>query len=260
VPVRRVRGRFDSAATTEDNRRHWANADALSADAAASAAVRRTLRNRARYEVANNSYARGIVLTLANDTIGTGPRLQMLTDSDEANDEIEHEFDRWAHEIALAEKLRTMRMARAQDGEAFGILVNNPVLDHAVKLDLRLIEADQVASQRSWTSDWPNKSALMRARTACALPKKGKHRAPLRTCRLNRRGPRPKGGRQKAGAAHLSHPLRDWHQRDKSLAVQPRASGQKTAFDPGDGLPDRCISGRLVLHFRLNQDTLGALE
>ena len=47
VPVRRVRGRFDSAATTEDNRRHWANADALSADAAASAAVRRTLRNRA---------------------------------------------------------------------------------------------------------------------------------------------------------------------------------------------------------------------
>ena len=28
LPVRRVRGRFDSAATTEDNRRHWANADA----------------------------------------------------------------------------------------------------------------------------------------------------------------------------------------------------------------------------------------
>ncbi len=146
VPVRRVRGRFDSAATTEDNRRHWANADALSADAAASAAVRRTLRNRARYEVANNSYARGIVLTLANDTIGTGPRLQMLTDSDEANNEIEHEFDRWAREVSLAEKLRTMRMARAQDGEAFGMLVNNPVLDHPVKLDLRLIEADHVTS------------------------------------------------------------------------------------------------------------------
>jgi len=141
-----VRGRFDSAATTDDNRRHWANADALSADAAASAAVRRTLRNRARYEVANNSYARGIVLTLANDTIGTGPRLQMLTDSNEANNEIEHEFDRWAREVNLAEKLRTMRMARAQDGEAFAILANNPVLNHPVKLDLRLIEGDQVTS------------------------------------------------------------------------------------------------------------------
>jgi len=51
----------------------------MSADAAATVEVRRTLRNRARYEVANNSYARGIVLTLANDTVGTGPRLQMLT-------------------------------------------------------------------------------------------------------------------------------------------------------------------------------------
>jgi len=64
--------RHDSAATTAGNRRHWANADGLSADSAASADVRRTLRNRARYEVANNSYARGIVLTLANDTIWDG--------------------------------------------------------------------------------------------------------------------------------------------------------------------------------------------
>ena len=75
---RRLRAGFDSAETTDNNRRHWARADALSPDAAASPEVRRTLRNRARYEVANNSYARGIVLTLANDTVGTGPRLQML--------------------------------------------------------------------------------------------------------------------------------------------------------------------------------------
>jgi len=68
-----VRAKFDSAQTTADNRRHWANADGLSADAAASPGVRRILRNRARYEVANNSYARGIVLTLANDVIGKGP-------------------------------------------------------------------------------------------------------------------------------------------------------------------------------------------
>ena len=78
VPLR-VRGRYDAAATNDDNRRHWANADLLSANAAANPEVRRILRNRARYEVANNSYARGIVLTLANDAIGTGPRLQMLT-------------------------------------------------------------------------------------------------------------------------------------------------------------------------------------
>lgn len=63
--VRVVRGRYDAATTTDDNRRHWAAADGLSAAAANSPAVRRTLRNRARYEVANNSYAKGIVLTLA---------------------------------------------------------------------------------------------------------------------------------------------------------------------------------------------------
>jgi len=141
-----VRGRFDSAATSDDNRRHWANADALSADAAATPQVRRTLRIRCRYEVANNSYARGIVLTLANDVVGTGPRLQMLTENEAANREVEREFDRWAREVGLAEKLRTMRQARAQDGEAFAILVNNPVLAGPVKLDLRLVEADQVSS------------------------------------------------------------------------------------------------------------------
>jgi hypothetical protein len=79
--------------------------------------VRRTLRNRARYEVANNSYARGIVLTLANDVIGTGPRLQMLLgDGQDAgtNRTIEAEFARWAKATGLPEKLRTMRQARAE--------------------------------------------------------------------------------------------------------------------------------------------------
>jgi lambda family phage portal protein len=138
--------RYDAAATTEDNRRHWANADGLSANAANSAEVRRILRNRARYEVANNSYARGIVLTLANDVIGTGPRLQMLTENGEANRRIEQEFTRWSRAVGLAEKLRTMRVARAQDGEAFAILINNPKLPTAVQLDLRLVEADQVCT------------------------------------------------------------------------------------------------------------------
>ncbi|MCG3181852.1 MAG: hypothetical protein BIFFINMI_04287 [Phycisphaerae bacterium] len=149
-----VRAKFDSAQTTADNRRHWANADALSADAAASRDVRRILRNRARYEVANNSYARGIVLTLANDVIGTGPRLQMLLGGDAgtaedqpaANQIIEREFASWSRAVGLAEKLRTMRMAKAQDGESFALLFSNDSLASPVKLDLRLIEADQVTT------------------------------------------------------------------------------------------------------------------
>lgn len=144
-PRRFVRAGFDSAQTTSNNRRHWAQADGLSADAAASAEVRRTLRNRARYEVANNSYARGMILTLANDTIGTGPRLQMLTGDPALNHKIEQEFQAWSMQTSLAEKLRTMRMARSQDGEGFGILVTNPRIEHPIQLDVRLVEADQVS-------------------------------------------------------------------------------------------------------------------
>jgi lambda family phage portal protein len=145
VPLR-VRGRYDAAATTEENRRHWANADLLSANTANGPEVRRVLRSRARYEVANNSYAKGIVLTLANDCIGTGPRLQMLSENTEANRVVEQEFLAWAEVVGLAEKLRTLRMARAQDGEGFLMLVANPKLESPVKLDLRLVEADQVAT------------------------------------------------------------------------------------------------------------------
>lgn len=144
--VRVVRGRYDAASTSDDNRRHWANADGLSANQANSAEVRRVLRNRARYETANNSYAKGIVLTLANDVVGTGPRLQLLTEDGEANTSIERAFTAWAKAVGLPEKLRTLRMARATDGEAFAVLTSNPRLATPVQLDLRLVEADRVST------------------------------------------------------------------------------------------------------------------
>lgn len=142
--TRMVRAKFDAAQTVNENTRHWANTDALAADAAASYTVRKTLRERARYEVANNSYARGIVLSLANDTIGTGPRLQVLFDGEpRVNEQLEQEFARWSWATRLPRKLRTMRMARCVDGEAFGLFVNNDRLGTPVQLDVRLIEADQ---------------------------------------------------------------------------------------------------------------------
>ena len=139
-----LQARFDAAQTTKDNARHWAAADFLSADAEADSATRKTLRTRARYEVANNSYARGIVKTLADDTIGTGPRLQMLLEDEELNRKIEHDFQVWAKKTKLPAKLRTIRMARCQDGEAFAILAQNPRLATNVKLDMQLVEADRV--------------------------------------------------------------------------------------------------------------------
>ncbi len=143
---RAIRGKYDAAQTVADNRKHWANADALSADAANSASVRRILRNRARYEIANNSYARGIVLTLGNDVIGTGARLQMLSETAADNAHVESEFAAWCAEINLAAKLRTARMAMAGDGETFLLLSNNPGLRHRVKLDVVPFEADRVTT------------------------------------------------------------------------------------------------------------------
>ncbi len=138
--------RYDAATTTVDNARHWSAADGLSANAANSPEVRRILRNRSRYEVANNSYARGISLTLANDCVGTGPRLQMLTSDVNANRIVEREFYAWCEAIGLAEKLRTMRLARVADGEAFGLLTSNPKIAVPVQLDIKLVEAEQVTS------------------------------------------------------------------------------------------------------------------
>ena len=97
----RLHARYDAAVINDDNRRHWSAADGLSAKTANGATIRRTLRNRARYEIANNSYARGISLTLANDIVGTGPRLQMLTDDPNANRIIETEFGRWSNAMPV---------------------------------------------------------------------------------------------------------------------------------------------------------------
>jgi len=143
---RRLRASYDAAQTTDENAAHWAAADALSANAAHNPAVRAVLRFRARYEYANNTYCKGMLLTLANDVVGVGPTLQLLHSNRAAANEIERKFALWARRIRLAQKLRTMRMSRARDGEVFGIRITNPRLPGPVKLDLRLVEADQVAT------------------------------------------------------------------------------------------------------------------
>ena len=143
VPV--TRAKYD-AAERGDDYRHWASADAFAADAALSPMVRRTLRNRARYERANNSYLAGISSTLATDLIGTGPRLQLDIGDDEAAREVERLFFDWGWLVDLPAKLRTMREALVVDGEAFALMITNERLPSGVTLDIRLVEAEMVAT------------------------------------------------------------------------------------------------------------------
>lgn len=145
--------KFDAAGTGPSNRKHWLHADGLSANAALSPEVRRILRERARYEGANSPYCDGMLDTLARSVVGVGPLIQCWLDADEAagateddNEKVENAFQAWAEEIDLAGKLLTASRAKVESGEVFIVLINNPKLESPVKLDLRLVEADQVAS------------------------------------------------------------------------------------------------------------------
>lgn len=142
---------FDAAQSGGESAEHWAAADCFSADAALSLTVRKTVRERARYEVANNCYAKGIVLTWAYYIIGTGPHLQLLSSDKEFNAKGEKLWAEWMRAVRLADKLRTFAMARAVDGEAFAVHRSRTNPRTKVKLDLMLLECDRITTP--WQTD-----------------------------------------------------------------------------------------------------------
>lgn len=148
---------YDAARGDVDNNKHWRYADDLSATAANTYEIRKTLRKRARYEcLQSNSFANGIVKTLANDTISTGPRLQVQLADKNLSKQIESKFHQWAKSIHLQRKLRTARLAQIVDGEVFMIRINNPKTRCRVQLDIQLIEADQVSTP-GWIEGMPGR-------------------------------------------------------------------------------------------------------
>lgn len=141
-----MHARYDAAQDTVENRKHWAWADNYSASAANSIEVRRKLRSRSRYEcIEANSFAKGMALTLANDTISTGPSLQCMGDRT-VGAFIEREWRKWARAVGLANKLRTARLTKVVDGEAFILKTTNRRLRTPVQLDIKLVEADQIST------------------------------------------------------------------------------------------------------------------
>lgn len=138
---------YDSASTNRSDYRHWRHVDQNSADASARPEIRKKIRTRARYEVLeNNPIGLGIVLTLANDTIGTGPRLHMELASEKQNSSIQEAWRQWSHAINLSDKLHTMKIAKVVDGEAVAKISVNPYLETPVTLDLKTIECDRLES------------------------------------------------------------------------------------------------------------------
>lgn len=142
-----IKGSYDAARDSTEFQNYWANADALDADSANSSAVRKKLRERSRYECANNGYSDGIASTHSTHLVGpSGPALRMSTGSDNFNRMVEERFFGWCKAVGFSAKLWTMSHAKHVDGEAFGVLRLNPRVNHQVKLDLVLHEAEQCAT------------------------------------------------------------------------------------------------------------------
>lgn len=147
---------YDDALRMPELADHFAGCNALSARAAASSAVRKHIREKVRHERYQNSYLSGMLQTAANYLMGTGPKLQMLMLGPngkidrKANREIEQDWMRWTKRIRLAEKLRTLVMAKKGDGESFAAMAYNPAVgeDTGIPLDLLTIECDQIEDLR----------------------------------------------------------------------------------------------------------------
>ena len=148
---RMLRAKYDAAQTGTFNENHWANADRFDPHTVASLNVRQKLRSRSRYElIENNPFLKGTLLTICNDFVGSGPKLQITDERlpDDRKKVIESRFMEWADAVKLRQKLWRMRMAKIVDGEsfAFTFLNKNRRRPHPVLLDFYIVEADRVTS------------------------------------------------------------------------------------------------------------------
>lgn len=148
--IANIKSGYDAASRSPESMRHFKNADPLAADAALNPSVRKTIIHRARYEVFNNGYADGIINTLAEDTIGTGPRLQLTPKVPTADNTFlqgrEERFAAWASAVKLTKILKIARMTKARDGEVFIRIVQNSKIRSHAKFSVMLYESEQVGS------------------------------------------------------------------------------------------------------------------
>lgn len=148
--VRHLKAKYDAANPNDpDNEAHWAQGvDSKSSDAANSSNVRKRVRQRARYEVDNNSYLFGMVETLVNDTVGGIPRLQLSRNPaipESVAKLAEADWNRWMSGADVVEALQVIDRAKRVDGECFGMVVDDQSVPGPVKMRLVPIEADQVS-------------------------------------------------------------------------------------------------------------------
>lgn len=135
---------LDSVASPNESAAYWSFASSAVADEIANAQTRKKLRARCRYEYLNDGYAQNAARNLAISVVGCGPRLQIHADRETA-EVIEKEFQRWAKESRLAEKLELAVRSLVFDGEAFFRFVKDDHVSGGVNIEL--IDAGRVTSE-----------------------------------------------------------------------------------------------------------------
>lgn len=149
-----VSASFDNALYTADKVALFKGADSLAITAALDPVVRKTVRDRARYIVANCPYGFSMLDTFVTHVVGpwvtvSFPRAGL---DENIKAEIAEAFDAWAMKARLWQKVRTMLRAKVTDGESFVLLFTDTSLvddDNDVTLNLRTVECDRV---ESWAS------------------------------------------------------------------------------------------------------------
>lgn len=120
---------YDTAKTTRLTERHWAIGEQL---ADPSDQQRRTLRNRSRYEVSNNSLLQGMIETYSRDMVGSGPH-PTFREFGQRRKAIRDRWDFWCQSIELASTLQTFARAYLTDGELFLIATTEPPYFRAIE-------------------------------------------------------------------------------------------------------------------------------
>ena len=145
--------RYDNARNTADTASLFRNADSLAVTAALNPAVRKTLRERVRYVVANCPYAQNMLGIFVTHVVGpwatvTFPRGRV---PESVRDQISEAFDAWAMASGFWPKVKTLLRAKITDGEAFALFVTDKKIvknGNTVTLNMKPIECDRV---ESWT-------------------------------------------------------------------------------------------------------------
>lgn len=143
-----VEANFDAAERGGLLQNHWRTANNLDPVSEATPEILRIVRARVRHEFNNNSYCKGIVNTVANYVIGTGPKLRLIPRGKVSQAdrrrlyEYANLFNDWFWEIQGARKLRVIYCAKIKDGEGFASIGNRS--KGKIRLTIKPFECDLV--------------------------------------------------------------------------------------------------------------------